>query len=85
MRALIDKALNRGYVLLPLAAPHHRRDGLVYDRPSDKGKESRPSPGGGRGNHSLSYEASPARGPRGRSLLPNAIMRGWRGSAEPPC
>jgi hypothetical protein len=31
---LIDKALNRGYVLLPLAAPHHRREGLVFGRPS---------------------------------------------------
>jgi hypothetical protein len=27
------QALNRGYVLLPLAAPHHRRDGLVCFRP----------------------------------------------------
>jgi len=33
LRTLIDKALNRGYVLLPLAAPHHRRDGLVCFRP----------------------------------------------------
>ena len=36
---LIDKALNRGYVLLPLAAPHHRREGLVFRWPSDKGKQ----------------------------------------------
>src|SRR5205814_131007 len=28
----------RGYVLLPLAAPHHRRDGLVYGRPSTQGQ-----------------------------------------------
>jgi hypothetical protein len=36
---LIDKALAyRGYVLLPLAAPHHRRDGLVFGRPSDTGQ-----------------------------------------------
>jgi hypothetical protein len=36
---LIDKALAaRGYVLLPLAAPHHRRDGLVFGRPSTKGQ-----------------------------------------------
>jgi hypothetical protein len=36
---LIDKALtNRGYVLLPLAAPHHRRDGLVFGRPSTQGQ-----------------------------------------------
>ena len=48
---LIDKALNRGYVLLPLAAPHHRREGLVFVGPPDKGKQSRPSPGGGRGNY----------------------------------
>jgi hypothetical protein len=32
-RRSIDKALNRGYVLLPLAAPHHRRNGLVCFRP----------------------------------------------------
>jgi hypothetical protein len=50
---LIDKALNRGYVLLPLAAPHHRRDGLVFGRPfvSEQGKRSRPSPDGGRGTY----------------------------------
>ena len=59
LRMLIDKALAvRGYVLLPLAAPHHRRDGLVFGRPSTKGKQSWPSPGGGRGNHSMSYERS---------------------------
>ena len=62
MRVLIDKALNRGYVLLPLAAPHHRRDGLVFGGPSTKGKQSWPSPGGGRGNHSMSYEQSQAEG-----------------------
>jgi hypothetical protein len=39
LRVLIDKALTvRGYVLLPLAAPHHRRDGLVFGRPSTKGQ-----------------------------------------------
>jgi hypothetical protein len=37
LRAPIDKALNRGYVLLPLAAPHHRREGLVFGRPSETG------------------------------------------------
>jgi hypothetical protein len=58
LRVLIDKALTRGYVLLPLAAPHHRRDGLVFGGPSTKGKQSWPSPGGGRGNHSMSYERS---------------------------
>jgi hypothetical protein len=55
---LIDKALNRGYVLSPLAAPHHRRDGLVFHGPSDKSKQARPSPGGGRGNPTLPYEQS---------------------------
>jgi hypothetical protein len=39
LRVLIDKALAvQGYVLLPLAAPHHRRDGLVFGRPSTKGQ-----------------------------------------------
>ena len=65
---LIDKALaGWGYVLLPLAAPHHRRDGLVFGRPSTKGEQSWPSPGGGRGHPSMSYERSPDRewaGPR---------------------
>jgi hypothetical protein len=32
---LIDNALTRGYVLLPLAAAHNRRNGLVFGRPSD--------------------------------------------------
>ena len=58
---LIDKALTRGYVPSPLAAPHHRREGLVFRGPSDKGKQSRPSPGGGRGPQSLTYEQSCAR------------------------
>ncbi|MGH2893016.1 MAG: hypothetical protein ACRDPM_07080, partial [Solirubrobacteraceae bacterium] len=40
LRMLIDKALaGWGYVLLPLAAPHHRRDGVVFGRPSDQGKQ----------------------------------------------
>ena len=56
MWVLIDKALKRGFVLSPLAAPHHRRDGLVFGWPSDKGKQQRPSPGGARGNLSLTYE-----------------------------
>ena len=51
LRTLIDKALKWGYVLLPLAAPHHRREGLVFCWPSDKGKQSWPSPGGGRGTN----------------------------------
>jgi len=60
LRMLIDKALDRGYVLSPLAAPHHRREGLVFHRPSVKGKQSRPSPGGGRGNPSLPHQRSSA-------------------------
>ena len=55
---LIDKALTGGYVLSPLAAPHHRREGLVFGGPSNKGKHSRPSPGGGRGNPTLTYKRS---------------------------
>jgi len=27
-----------GYVLLPLAAPHYRREGLVHERPSTQGQ-----------------------------------------------
>jgi hypothetical protein len=53
LQVLIDKALTRGYVLSPLATPHHRREGLVVVRPSDKGKQEWPSPGGGRGPSSL--------------------------------
>ena len=41
---LIDKALNRGYVLLPLAAPHHRREGLVFLWPSDRASNRGPLP-----------------------------------------
>jgi hypothetical protein len=36
----MDKALNRGYVLSPLAAPHHRREGLVFSRLSAQGQAS---------------------------------------------
>jgi len=43
---------------LPLAAPHHRRDGLVFGRPSSQGKQSWPSPDGGQGNQRMSYEQS---------------------------
>jgi hypothetical protein len=36
---LTDKALTVwGYVLSPLAAPHHRREGLVFHWPSAKGQ-----------------------------------------------
>jgi hypothetical protein len=68
---LIDEALaGWGYVLLPLAAPHHRRDGLVFGRPSTNGQaKSGPSPGGGRGNHSLSYEHKPPLEPLGTKAL----------------
>ena len=34
----IDRPSNRGYVLLPLAAPHHRREGLIHERPSTRGQ-----------------------------------------------
>jgi hypothetical protein len=44
MRDLIDKALKRGYVLLPLAAPHHRRAGLGLLSALHTGKDSWPSP-----------------------------------------
>ena len=57
-----------GYVLLPLAAPHHRWDGLVYGKPSAKGKESRPCSSGGRGSTRMSYEDSSGLGaPSGES------------------
>ena len=61
MRNLIDKALNRGYVLLPLAAPHHRWDGLVCWK---RGKKPWPSPSGGRGNTRMTYEKPRCRSPR---------------------
>ena len=38
LRMPIDKALKWGYVLLPLPAPHHTRDGLVFGRPSNTGQ-----------------------------------------------
>ena len=60
LRVLIDKALKSGYVLSPLAAPHHRREGLVLVRPSNKGKRNEPSPGGGRGKPSLTYKRNSA-------------------------
>jgi hypothetical protein len=66
---LIDKALNRGYVLSPLAAPHHRREGLVFHWPSNKGKRSRPSPDGGRGKTSLPYQRSSGASHAGDTLL----------------
>jgi hypothetical protein len=68
---LIDKALTRGYVLSPLAAPHHRRDGLVFRWPSDKGTQVRPSPGGGRGNTRMTYEQIRSAG----SCAPSAANR----------
>ena len=52
MRMPIDRPSKWGYVLLPLAAPHHRREGLVHERPSTQGAgNAKPSPGGGRGNN----------------------------------
>ena len=44
------------YVLSPLAAPHHRRDGLVFSRPSTQGQAEVARSDGGRGHHRLSYE-----------------------------
>ena len=40
----IDRPSTRGYVLLPLAAPHHRREGLVHERPSTRGGQALRSP-----------------------------------------
>ena len=37
LRMPIDRPSTRGYVLLPLAAPHHRREGLIHARPSATG------------------------------------------------
>jgi hypothetical protein len=82
LRSLIDKALKWGYVLSPLAAPHHRREGLVFVWPSVKGKQKWPSPGGGRGHPSLPYEQVSAAGadmtglstPRGGVLAPTPEM-----------
>jgi len=76
LRFLIDKALTvQG--LRPVAArgtsPPPGRAGL-WQALHTKGKESRPSPGGGRGNDRMSYEASPSRGAPGRSLPKNAIV-----------
>ena len=52
LRMPIDRPSKWGYVLLPLAAPHHRREGLVHERPSTTGAGiAKPSPGGGRGNN----------------------------------
>jgi len=85
LRILIDKALNRGYVLLPLAAPHHRWDGLVYGKPSAKGKESRPCSSGGRGSTRMSYEESSAPRPsrsRKQSSRGARFLSALRGSAN---
>jgi hypothetical protein len=82
LRNLIDKAPKRGYVLLPLAAPHHRRDGPVFDRPSNRVKRSRAPPGGGRGNHRMSYERSAAAsGRRDESDRAGGWRRGARDRA----
>ena len=82
---LIDKALTWGYVLSPLAAPHHRREGLVFGGPSNKGKHSRPSTGGGRGNLTLTYTRSsgacPGEGECDFRALQRRRRRAWRARA----
>ena len=55
MRDLIDKALNRGYVLLPLAHLTTAGTGWSASGPPP-GKKRWPSPGGGRGNNRMPYE-----------------------------
>jgi hypothetical protein len=40
----IDRPSTRGYVLLPLAAPHHRRQGLVHERRSTQEGHAKRSP-----------------------------------------
>ena len=69
---LIDKALAvRGYVLLPLAAPHHRRDGLVFGRPSAKRASDR-------GPLPAAVEATTAcpMSARRRSRMDNTVVEG---------
>ena len=55
----IDRPSTRGYVLLPLAAPHHRREGLVFCGPSDKGKQyTGPPPAAVEATTRMTYEQS---------------------------
>jgi hypothetical protein len=79
---LIDKALTGGYVLSLLAAAHHRWEGLVFARPSIKGKRKWPSPNGGQGNNRFPYErkSSPAVGDRDRTRTSSPI---WS-ARQPP-
>ena len=49
LRMLIDKALNRGYVLSPLRGTSPPPGGAGLSLALHKGKHQRPSPGGGRG------------------------------------
>ena len=65
----IDRPSTRGYVLLPLAAPHHRREGLIHARPSTGAGKAKPSPGGGRGNN---QDEAPMSSMKGR-----LVSRGW--------
>src|ERR1700758_4945836 len=48
----------RGYVLLPLAAPHHRREGRSCKGPRP-GQHQRPSPGGIEANPTLTNRVTP--------------------------
>ena len=75
-----------GYVLLPPAVPHHRRDGLVFGRPSTKGQGIAALPGGGRGIQRMSYEASWAlRGWIEESVRPRrrSALMAWTTSTRP--
>jgi len=58
---LIDKALNRGYVLSPLGGTSPPSGGAGLSLALQQGQAIRgPSPGGGRGNNRMAYERSPA-------------------------
>src|SRR2546423_7398032 len=67
LRVLIDKALAVGATSC-CRLRHLTTVGKGWSSASPplKGKHSWPSPDGGQGNHSMSYERSPAPGPRAR-------------------
>ena len=77
LRMLIDKALTtRGYVLLPLAAPHHRRDGLVFGRPSTQGQASSgPLPAAVEATTACPMSVRPALAPADHPCVANPIAR----------
>jgi hypothetical protein len=75
LRTLIDGPSTRGYVLLPLAAAHHRpRDWSAFG--PAPGEQSWPSPGGGRGNNRTPHEQSRE---RGVSCVPMTARRAGSG------